>query len=186
MPLNEEQLAFDFFKDMQRLVRRYYPILLGRAFGDAEGVLGVTIAFDLENEFVQDILDELLNADSLKNIGESTLDVYRTLVGRQAQEGWSIDELKRQIINADKTQGDARAEKIARTETASAYSRGSLLAWEESGVVKEVEWLIGADSCPECAALDGMRVPLGDEFADGILHPPAHPLCRCVLSPIVE
>jgi SPP1 gp7 family putative phage head morphogenesis protein len=185
MPLNEEQLAFDFTKDMQRLVRRYYPILINRAFGDAEGIVGTTIAFDLENPFVQDVLDELLNAESLKNIAESTLDVYRTLVGRQAEEGWSIDQLRREIMAADTTQSKARAEMIARTETASAYSRGSLLAWEESGVVKEVEWL-ASDPCPECAALDGMRVSLGDEFADGIAHPPAHPMCRCALSPIVE
>ena len=185
MPVNEQQLAFDFTKDVQRLARRYYPLLISRAFGDAEGVLGINVAFDLANEFVQDVLDDLLDAASLKNIAESTLDVYRTLLGQQAEQGWSIDELKRRILAADETQSDARAELIARTETASAYSRGAILAYEESGVVSKLEWVV-TEPCPICEPLAGKIVPLGESFGDGIMHPPAHPNCRCAIAPVVE
>ncbi|HEU4328071.1 MAG TPA: minor capsid protein, partial [Roseiflexaceae bacterium] len=76
---------------------------------------------------------------------------------------------------------------IARTETAGAYSRGSILAWQESGVVTHVEWLSTVDSetAPECRALNGQRVPLGSAFSDGAKHPPRHPACRCVLLALI-
>jgi len=81
---------------------------------------------------------------------------------------------------------NARAERIARTEPASAFCFGQ---WEgvrqmrDAGFVEEVrkEWLTADDerTCTECGALDGETVGLDEEFSIGVLHPPAHVQCRC-------
>lgn len=46
------------------------------------------------------------------------------------------------------------------------------------------KWVASEDSrtCPVCRDLDGETAELGEEFLPGILHPPAHPACRCGLS----
>jgi SPP1 gp7 family putative phage head morphogenesis protein len=75
------------------------------------------------------------------------------------------------------------------TETATAYSMGSLLAYAQSGVVESVEWLATIDkqTCPDCRALDGETRALADAtFSDGTAHPPHHPRCRCALAPILK
>ena len=118
----------------------------------------------------------------------STRDQIRALVGRQASEGWSIAQLAKEIRTLGGIESRKRAVVIARTETASAYSRGSLLAYQESGVVEKVEWLATIDdaTCPDCEGLHGTTAKLGKAFGDGTLFPPRHPNCRCSLAPVIE
>lgn len=186
MPIDVDSLPLDDGTAITRLMRRFYPLLLRQAFGDAGVTLGTAIAFDLDNPFVQEVLGEL--ATQIRAIADTTKDEIRDLVGRQADEGWSLAELAAQIREHGETMSQTRSDLIARTETASAYSKGSLLAFEESGVVRAVEWLATLDdqTSPECEALHGTRAKLGDAFADGTLHPPRHPNCRCAIIPIVE
>jgi SPP1 gp7 family putative phage head morphogenesis protein len=184
MTIDVDQLPLDLGDEIARLMRRFYPLLISRAFGDASGVLGIDLAYDLENPFVQEVLDQL--AKQVRSVAETTRDDIRWLVGQAASEGWSTADLARELRQLGETLSSSRADVIARTETATAYSRGSLLAFEESGVVSAVEWLAGPDECDICQPLSGTRVALGEPFADGILHPPLHPNCRCALAPIVE
>lgn len=184
MPIDPEQLELDFGDEIARLMRRFYPLLISRAFGDASGVLGLDLAYDLDNPFVQEVLDRL--AKRVRGVADTTRDDIRRLVGQGAEEGWSADDLAAAIRAAGDVASVSRSQAIARTEYASAYSQGSLLAYEESGVVTQVEWLAGPDECEDvCAPLNGKRVPLGEAFGDGIDFPPAHPNCRCALVPIV-
>jgi SPP1 gp7 family putative phage head morphogenesis protein len=180
------QLPLDLGDGIERLMRRFYPLIVSRSFGDAQGVLGVDIAFDLDNPFVQDVLGEL--AQQVRKITETTRAEIQALVGRQADEGWSIQRLAEEIRTHGENISKSRAEMIARSETAAAYSKGSILAYKESGVVKAVEWLATLDdqTSEECAALHGTRAELGKTFADGTEHPPRHPNCRCALIPVVE
>jgi HK97 family phage portal protein len=77
---------------------------------------------------------------------------------------------------------DVLAEVIARTETNNFYNEGNLDALSQAGI-KDVQWLLASDACPECADLAeaspgdklGKIMPL--EEAVGML--PAHPNCRC-------
>lgn len=166
-------------------MRRFYPLLMSRAFGDASGVLGIDIAFNLDNPFVQEVLQDL--AKLVRGVAETTRDEIRALVGRQAAEGWSVEQLADAIRERGITASETRAATVARSETATAYSRGSILAYRESGVVEQIEWITaGSDVCPICQALNGKRAPLGGSFADGIGHPAAHPNCRCAILPIVS
>lgn len=181
-----DQLGLDDGTALATLVRRYYPLILEQAYSDANDVLGLDLAFDLANEQVQNVLGEL--AKLVTRVAETTKDEIAALIGKQAEEGWSIDRLADEIEALGEIHSKTRAVLIARTETAAAYSKGSLLAYQESGVVAQVEWLATLDdlTSPECAALHGTRAELGKAFRDGTLHPPRHPRCRCTLVPVLS
>jgi SPP1 gp7 family putative phage head morphogenesis protein len=178
-----DQLPLDLGDVIEKLMRKYYPLLVSRAWGDAQAVVGVDIAFDLDNPYVQEILDEL--AQDIRGITETTRADIQQLLGQQAIEGWSTEELARRLRERGVTESARRARLIASTETASAYSRGSLLYYQESGVVSGTEWL-ATDPCEICEPLADKVVDLGEEFAPGISFPPAHPACRCALAPIIS
>jgi hypothetical protein len=167
-----------------RILAPFYEQLAELAYQDADDEVGIESAFNLENPYIQTILDKL--AKDVRGVAETTRDEIRALVGRQAEEGWSIDELADQIREAGVTRSEARATAIARTETAKGYTQGSIAAWQTSGVVAGARWLLGPDSCDVCQAFGDTAVELGGEFADGITGPPAHTNCTCALSPILE
>jgi SPP1 gp7 family putative phage head morphogenesis protein len=182
-----EQLGLDLGPGVKRIMRRIYPKVLQKAFGDAELALDVDIAWNVENKEVQAVLGEL--ADLVTRVTETTKNSIRSLVGRAAGEGWSIERLAKEILESGAVVSKSRARMIARTETASAYSMGSLLAYTQSKVVEGVEWLTTIDdlTCPDCKGLNGEIRDLEDKvFSTGIAHPPAHPHCRCAIAPIVK
>lgn len=184
MTINIAQLPINFGDEAVTLFNRFYPLLLQNAWQDAADILGVELGFDLDNPFVQEVLHEL--AEQVVAIVETTREEIRVLVGRQAAEGWSIDQLADEIANLAETHAPRRAKMIARTETATAYTRGSLLAYEESGVVSQLEWLLGPESCEGCQEIAAQTptVDLGDTFHGGAMVP-AHPACTCAIAPVV-
>lgn len=183
MAAGVEQLGLDLGDDLAKLMRHRYLRALRLAYGDAATTLELDLAFDLDNPFVQEALDDL--ATEVRRVAETTREDIRVLIGKQADEGWSIDDLATEVEKLGEIQSPVRARLIAATETASAYSRGSILAYEESGVVDRLEWLT-ADPCPICEPLDGKLAELGEEFAPGIPYPPAHPGCRCAIAPVLK
>lgn len=91
-----------------------------------------------------------------------------------------------------------RARRIAVTEATGAYAEGSLITWRESDVVTGQIWNTAVDEavCPFCGPLHQQIAELdGDVWyskrANGtgvglsLAAPPAHPNCRCWLSPWV-
>ena len=72
----------------------------------------------------------------------------------------------------------SKAETIARTETMSAFNGATINRLEQSGAL--VQWLAVGDErmCPSCGNRN-MRVYKAKD-----IHMPAHPLCRCVASPM--
>lgn len=177
-----EQLTLGFMDEIEELVRKYYPILISHAFGDAQGALGVTIDFTLENREVQKVLNKL--AKNIRGVPETVRDNVRVLIGQGAESGWSGAELAEQILAKSITDSPERASLIAISESAKAYSYGSELAWSESGVVSGKEWLVAGKPCEICSPLSGKVVGLGEEFAPGISVPgDSHPRCVCAISP---
>lgn len=178
------QLALNFAIGMRQIMLRYYPVLLSQAHEDAAAALDMEIAFDLESREVREVLNFL--AERVTNLTSETLrNEIRDIIGQRAREGWDDAQTAAVLRERATDWSENRAVLVARTEAAAAYSRGSLLAYERSGVVGGVEWLTTAP-CEQCAPLDGKVVPLGSEFAPGISHPPAHPACRCALSPVLS
>lgn len=113
----------------------------------------------------------------------------------------AIDPATGEPIDLERTQS-WRAEMIARTETAQAYTIGTRSLWQETGVVQKAVWKATSNACPFCMDLDGWEVELNEPFyaqgdsmevrADGQLlsmsfdyrqvdGPPLHPNCRCAL-----
>lgn len=83
----------------------------------------------------------------------------------------------------------ARAERIARTETIAASTQGQVELWRQArdaGLIPMEavqEWVVTPDDrlCPECAPLDGATAPVGGTFRGGGSGPPLHPNCRCAV-----
>jgi HK97 family phage portal protein len=169
--------------EIAALLRQYYPLLLELAATDAQNALGVDLAFDLNNPAILRTLNTL--AQKVRGVAETTKDEIRQLVGQATQEGWSPADLASAIRAHGVTASATRAMVISRTEAASAYTQGSLLAYEQSGVVAGTTWLV-ADPCPICAAYDGHTAALGATFEGGLSGPPAHPNCKCALAPALK
>lgn len=101
-----------------------------------------------------------------------------------------------------------RAQTIARTESARAYTDGQNAAWEASGVVKGKTWLVSPYACEFCEAaakeFGEKSVGVNDAFYergatitgasgatmaldfDDTSGPPLHPNCRCSLLPVID
>jgi len=78
----------------------------------------------------------------------------------------------------------ARAARIAATEVTRIYAQGNGDAWESTGYINASRWNTAVDElvCPICEPLNGQIIGVGDIDA----YPPAHPNCRCWLTPIVD
>lgn len=172
--------GLDDGKQIAHLLRKEHAKAIETAF---LGAADLGVSFDLENEHVQTVLKKL--AKNVRGVAESTKEEIRGLVGKAAELGWSNAELAEQIIAHGVTASKSRATTIARSETAAAFSQGSLAAWRESGVVDRKEWLATGDSCEICQSLAGKVVGIDDDFADGIDAPPMHPRCVCAVSPVL-
>jgi len=95
-------------------------------------------------------------------------------------EGKSIYKIQKALqstINITKT----RATMIARTEIIRSYNQGAINQYKKVGV-KKWKWICSYDdrTCEACASRDGNIYKMGE------MQPPAHPQCRCSVSPIVD
>lgn len=108
----------------------------------------------------------------------------RTQIAEWIQNGLTLDNL---IINLGRqTFGRARAEAVVISEITRSYAEGNRAAWRESRVIQQMRWRTSADErvCPVCAPLEGRTTILDGEFEGGMF-PPAHPRCRCWITPVV-
>ena len=60
--------------------------------------------------------------------------------------------------------------------------------WKKEGVVEGKRWNTAVDElvCPICGPLHNVVVGINETFPGGYQNPPAHPNCRCGLTPVVE
>jgi hypothetical protein len=114
---------------------------------------------------------------------------YVRQINKLVQSGMTIDKAtKKANARADRYAAKLlrkRSQTIARTELANAASNGRRLGWE-SGVsegyidpASTKEWVAEPDACDICGPMDGVSVPMNDEFPSGAMMPPQHPNCRC-------
>ena len=169
---------------IKTVLKSEYPDILGEGFNDGVTILGLLLEdFNLDNEDIVEVEDVI--SVRAKLITQTTKDTLHELVQAQAQEGQSIPELAEAIKEKGITASDNRATTIARTETAYAYSAGSIISYKKSGVVDSIEWLV-YNPCKECEPLTGVKVKIGEAFKTNVFHPPLHPNCRCAISPVLK
>jgi hypothetical protein len=161
------QSAMDLGPEARALYNRFYPLILRHSWSDAAAELGTELAFDLENQWVKGVLDEL--AEKIVRVADTTRQEVRDLVGKAAEEGWSIDELAAKIRELKEVHSTARARRIARSETATAYNMGSLAGYREAGVTK-VEVFDGDEHEP-CRSANGSIWTIEQAEAEPLCHP---------------
>ena len=134
------------------------------------------------------------------SVSEAAARYIADTVAQGIEEGETVEEMADRIAEQRGISRE-RAEMIARTESAYAYTEGRLESMKESGVVTGKRWLLSPDACEFCEAaarqygdktvpLDtpfytvgttltgvaGGRMKLTYRNVDG---PPLHPNCRC-------
>lgn len=137
----------------------------------------------------------------------TTVEQFRTAIQRGIDEGWSIDKIKREIVDQDLPDiSAARAERIARTEVISASNAGAQASYAASSVVRARQWLATRDARtrethrawrwprdaqikpidePFVIPLSGARLMYPGDTSLGA--PPEEIVnCRCVLTPVVH
>lgn len=166
------------------------------------GPLGVN--FDQYSDYIEPFVEDYTIRLST-TINDTTEVALRSSIMRGIELGESMPQIRDRISQVFDQAENYRAMIIARTETIRASNQGSRLGYQESGVVKAVEWLTAFDerTCPFCAHMDGKQAKVdglffrhGDSLElDGkrlvfdyeeISAPPLHPFCRCTLIPIVD
>ena len=120
--------------------------------------------------------------DLVRGIESTTQNGLREAVSRWIDSGESLPALVRDIQPMFTRQ---RAKLIAQTETTRAYAEAERRTYQSIDEVSGLEWRTARDErvCPTCGMLHGRRVPKNSDF-DGYF-PPAHPGCRCWVSPVV-
>ena len=116
-------------------------------------------------------------AELITKISDSTRDMIRADVAQAIEEGQSVKQFA-DALEENYGFSEARAEMIARTETAFADVQGNMIAYKESGVVSGKEWIVGSghDNDDECDEnQDAGVVDLDADFPSGDDAPPAHP-----------
>lgn len=116
---------------------------------------------------------------TIQGIVDTTYDRLGTMLADGIASGDSIDSIAGDLFDV---LGDPeRAFQIADTEVARAMTASSIDSYTENGVVL-FDWLDSPDACPECVELAG-----GGPYTVGTDDtPPAHPSCRCSVSPVLS
>lgn len=134
-------------------------------------------------------------------INETTWERLRASLAEGLTAGEGLDKM---IARVEAVMGDrirSSGETIARTEVIGAYNGGTLLAWEQSGVVQEKVWLAALDDRTRPSHIDAhvryntAPIPLNALFEVGAARGPAPGQlgapeedvnCRCRMVPIVR
>jgi SPP1 gp7 family putative phage head morphogenesis protein len=124
--------------------------------------------------------------DLIKDIDDTTKERVRSAVANWIEAGESLPALEKRI--QDIFDVAWRAKMIAVTEVTRAFAEAKERAWMASDVITRKRWQTAADDlvCPICGPLQSLTRKLGKSFPGGIENPPAHPRCRCWLTPVVD
>lgn len=143
-----------------------------------------TLNWELSN---RDVHDWLYGSGSysrhlIDSVGATEEARIRELVQQWTENQQPRSWLREQIRGENGLYSPRRADLISRTEVTRAYANGNAATWRNERV-KQVRWNTKSDElvCDICGGNDGQ---LFDVDSNDL--PPAHPGCRCWISPIVD
>jgi HK97 family phage portal protein len=131
-------------------------------------VVGIAAMFDVSDPNVVRFL--IAQAQRFaREINETTWDLLKTSLGEGLDAGEGIDVLAKRVEKIMAERIRSSAEVIARTETTAAANGGTMLSWQQSGVVRGKRWLAAKDSRTRKthAAAHGQTVALDEDFRVG-------------------
>jgi hypothetical protein len=172
------------------------------SFIETNGIDAEPLTSQAARDYVEGYTFELV-----KGVTETMADQMRTVISAGLEKGQTINEIQQELTDRVPDVSLARAETIARTETARAAQNGSLTQAEELGFEAKT-WSLSGNPCGLCegaaAALGGKQVPIGEPFfragdtiagTDGKMYTMArdvraacelHPNCSCSSIEIQE
>lgn len=183
------------------IIQEYGPTILQ--------ALTISVTFDMDYLPTKEFIAEHSYKMAV-NVNETTKNQIRGLFTESTNQGYSVAQIEKRIIEMFDGISKTRANMIARTEPIRAYNAGSDSAYRQSGVVQVVRWLTAADErkCIFCAEMHGKTRVIqnnyfnqGDRFsvldANGkiqtlkldyseVRFPPLHTKCRCTEQPVID
>lgn len=149
--------------------------------------------FDITTEGVNGFIQRW-GLERAKGINETTREEIKRALKAGTSAGEGVAELRDRVKDVFERATDSRAETIARTEVNRASNFAQIEGFEQSGVVKEIEWLTAGDERVDeeiCDPMDGETVKLGDDWTlpngEKVDVPQdAHPNCRCTTLPVID
>jgi SPP1 gp7 family putative phage head morphogenesis protein len=162
-----------------------YPIIAGG--NTALAAVGVTATFNMIHLPVLSYLQDY-QLGLIKRITQEVREQVKEELKRGYIMGEGIPDIAKRLRNTKLGKGvwpsaQRRAEVVARTEIIRASSAGAKFVYETYGVSR-IKWLAARDEriCPVCGALHGKLFPVNSIPYGG---PPAHPMCRCYITPSI-
>lgn len=156
-----------------------YDDVLAKAAQAGAGQLAIGVDWELVNtavlkaaRFEAEALSAALNNTSRANVARLIEDWIAT--------GGNMQDLIKRVAVV---YPEERAATIATTEVTRLYAVGNKMAWDGIEVVTGYRWNTANDEqvCPICGPLHKEEFPKSDDE-----HlPPAHPRCRCWITPVV-
>ena len=206
--VNIDDYLLDEEDETQIMIRIYDPLI--RQIVQEQGtraakLVGSGAKFEMATAAVRAYLADRAYKFSFETNEETNRLLAQALQDGVA-EGEGIPELRARVQGVFKDMEKYRAERIARSEVVRGSNFAANEAYEQSGVVEQLQWLVTPDDrlCEWCAPQDGKTISLGSSFYDkgdkvegkdgGVLDlnyenidfPPLHPNCRCTVVPIIK
>lgn len=118
----------------------------------------------------------------LKGIKRSNYERIGSAIAESLELGWSANKAAKHIRNFCSSPADAL--RIAVTEQRRAVSAATMERFRTQNIAQQ-RW-IATDPCDTCQMNNREVRDVGAMFPSGHEAPPAHPYCRCALSPVVD
>lgn len=171
---DDADYIFDITGETQSLADSAKPEfkrIIKQSFRETVSDIGVDAMFDINNPEVQYAIDGAWNR--IKKINSASYDELKGMLRTAYDEGWSIDQLKREIrsVYSQWANGtsltQSRALTIAKTEMGGIVNAGNSLGYAAAGYEAQ-EWLVAPGAAhprhENVAGLDGQRARIGESF----------------------
>lgn len=135
-----------------------------------EGTIG--IEFNVNNPRFQALVDQKVEKFSFE-VNDTTLKQLKREFATGFAEGNSIPQFEQRIKKVFGIAKKSRLRTIAKTEILGTVNRGTLLGYQQSGVVKGKTWITTRKATVRDIhrIMEGETVPLNRRFSNGLMHP---------------
>lgn len=201
-------VLIDKEKEVAATLDLFTPLF--RNITEVEGVAAAEFIGIQEFDVITPDVEKALLANTNKfavGVTQQTSDAIRATITAGLAAGEGLAELEKRI-EASTAFNNARAERIARSETVRAQTQAEISVWEQTGVVEGKVWYTALDErvCPYCDSMHGKTISLMTSFFkkgeslsvedesvkdlqldyENVDGPPLHVQCRCVIIPEIS
>lgn len=187
----------EMYKEMRPMVTLYWD------HGAQETVKRIGASLDLlkvTQPRLKEGIDKatLLFCQETNQTTQMELNAALTSLRSELKEGMEAGEVQNQLTARVRGIFDsaetARAYRIAHTEASRGQHASAEIVAQDSGLVKGKRWLASDNACELCLKLNGVEVPLGENFEvdegggpyAAVPYAPRHPACTCTMIEVLK